>query len=288
VGVDDADAMLPGGFWDDAGRLHRAAWLRPLSGREEELLAGGGAAAAAVTDLLGRCLLRLGDLQPVPGDAIRRLLVADRDVLLVRLRQLTFGDDVSGDLLCPWPECGERVTISFALSELPVHEPPVRAATHTVRLAGVGDVTFRLPNGGDQEELSGWAAQAPAAALTALLARCLISVDSEPADAARVAELDPSTRATLEAEMERLAPQLESTIETKCAECGRTLVAPFDLHRCFFGDLWTDQQLLYREVHQLAFHYHWSEAEIMSMSRQKRRTYLDVLSEEIERMNDGA
>ena len=136
--MDGADAILPGGFWDADGRLHREAWLRPLTGREEELLAGAGAGstAVAVTELLGRCLSRLGGLEPVPVDVVRGLLVADREVLLLRLRQLTFGDQVSGDLICPWPECGEQVTLSFRLSELPVQEPALRAPTYTVRLPG--------------------------------------------------------------------------------------------------------------------------------------------------------
>jgi hypothetical protein len=36
---------------------------------------------------------------------------------------------------------------------------------------------------------------------------------------------------------------------------------------------------LYREVHLLAFFYHWSEAEIMGMTAKKRHLYLDLLTE---------
>ena len=63
---------------------------------------------------------------------------------------------------------------------------------------------------------------------------------------------------------------------------------PVDLHRFFFGELRTDNELLYQEVHYLAYHYHWSEAEIMAMPRTKRALYLDVLSGEIERMNGAS
>jgi hypothetical protein len=49
----------------------------------------------------------------------------------------------------------------------------------------------------------------------------------------------------------------------------------------------SNRDLLYREVHYLAYHYHWSEQEIMSMSQAKRRQYIAVLAEEIEKLNDA-
>ncbi|HEX7048849.1 MAG TPA: hypothetical protein VF188_01455 [Longimicrobiales bacterium] len=39
---------------------------------------------------------------------------------------------------------------------------------------------------------------------------------------------------------------------------------------------------LYREVHHLAFHYHWSEAEILAMTRSKRQRYLSLLAQHLE------
>jgi hypothetical protein len=240
-------------------------------------------------------VVRLGELEPPPRDVIRWLLVADRDYLLLRLRQLTFGDRVRAELVCPWAECGERVSIEFAVSDLPVHEPLERAPAHTVQLSaaaacgGDGEVGFRLPCGADQEELSWWAARDEPAALTALLARCVLRIGTaEPPGDDRVRALSPPARAEIEAAMERLAPRVDRVLETRCAECGRTFLAPFDLYRFFFGELRTDAALLYREVHHLAFHYHWNESEIMAMPRAKRRTYLDLLAEEIERLNDGA
>jgi len=41
--------------------------------------------------------------------------------------------------------------------------------------------------------------------------------------------------------------------------------------------------MLLEEVHYLAFHYHWSEKDILSMTRSKRRRYLAILAEKLER-----
>jgi hypothetical protein len=62
---------------------------------------------------------------------------------------------------------------------------------------------------------------------------------------------------------------------------------PFDVQDFFFGELRTSRDLLYREVHYLAYHYHWGEREIMDMPRQKRRIYIDILAEEMGKLNDG-
>src|SRR5205823_7046384 len=104
----------------------------------------------------------------------------------------------------------------------------------------------------------------------------------------QVAALPSAVRAAIEERMRQLTPKIEQRLEAECSECGRSFVAPFDIHRFFFGDLRTDAGLLYREVHYLAYHYHWSEQEIMAMTREKRRTYIDVLADAIEVLNDGA
>ena len=59
---------------------------------------------------------------------------------------------------------------------------------------------------------------------------------------------------------------------------------PFDPQEFFFGELRTSRDLLDREVHYLAYHYHWSEQEIMAMPRDKRRRYIVVLADELEKL----
>ncbi len=302
--MDQTTVRLPGGWWDPSGRLQRDAVLTVLTGRDEEQLSqlGRQETASLVTQVLSRCVRRLGDVSPVPAGVVRELLVADRDYLLLRLRQATFGDRIRADLFCPWAECGERMSVDFSIDELPVRESARKGPVYEMTLspmalagsAGAGDlaggeVAFRLPTGADQEELSGLLASDEARALTLLLARCIERLGARATpDADAVAGLSGLARAEIEAEMLRAAPAVEREIETACAECRRAFTTPVDLRRFFFGELRTDNELLYREVHYLAYHYHWSEAEIMAMPRTKRALYLDVLSGEIERMNGAS
>ncbi|MFE5689639.1 hypothetical protein [Streptomyces sp. NPDC056512] len=280
--------LLPGGYWDGDGQLHRQFELTAMTGREEELLVGGEiGSASVVTEVLSRCLRALGTISPVPPEVVRGLLVADRQFLLLQLRKVAFGDRIRGSLFCPWPDCARRVSLDFSLTEVPVEEASHRAPVHSMTLsadalgddeAACAEVHFRLPNGFDQEELSGLLAENEARALTLLLSRCIVRIGPHtPPGDRRVAALSPRARAEVEEQMERLAPKVEQTMETECAECTRAFLVPFDVQRFFFGDLRAGAALLYREVHHLALHYHWSEREIMDLTRDKRRTYIDVL-----------
>jgi hypothetical protein len=297
--------MLPGGYWDPAGVLHREFELSVLTGRDEELLAQTkyDGSAALVTAVLSRAVSRLGAMRPIGEDAVRELLVADRQYLLLKLRQSTFGDMVRANLFCPWPSCGNRVSMEFKIDDFPVDEPGERAPFYTMMLsfqaAGAepedpGDelrrrVRFRLPNGADQEALSPLLARNEAEALSLLLARTIQNLGhASPPSVEDVTALSSLARAEIEAEMERVAPKVELTIETKCPECGRGFLVPFDLQRFFFGELRTDVDLLYRQVHYLAYHYHWAENEIMTMAGSKRQRYVELLADEIERLNHGA
>src|SRR6478736_8321525 len=201
------DGTLPGGYWDTEGVLHRSYKLAPLSGREEEMLlqTSGRPSAELVTEVLARGIASVGEISPVPERVTQQMLVGDRQFLLLRLRQATFGDHVRAGLICPWPDCGQRVTIEFALSDVPVVESVDKGPMYALQLsaqAANGDrrVAFRLPTGADQEEVAGWLPVNEARALTLLLERCV----EDGAD--RVPGFSPLARAEIEERMRQLAP----------------------------------------------------------------------------------
>jgi hypothetical protein len=292
--MDHITGLLPGGWWDASGHRHRAVEVRALTGHEEETLvrAEGADTPAAVSAVLSACLVRLGDDAPVGRDIVGALSVGDRDYLTMLLRRVTFGDVVRVHVSCPWAGCAEPVTVEVSLADLPVREAAVEGPVHTVRLRaaddGPGEVDVRLPDGRDQEELTGLALRDGTAATAALLARIVRRIGTDPAPSPEaVAALTPRARAEVEAELERVAPALEPDVDVVCAGCGRGFVVPLDVRACFFGELRAEQRVLHRDVHFLALHYHWSEAAILAMSRPRRQTYLDLLTEEIERRDDA-
>lgn len=257
---------LPGGLTLDEGRCLTRAVLRPLLGREEEWLAHAAHAPSAVrvTRLLSSCLISL-DGEPVTTGLVRKLLVGDRDYLMLQLRRLSVGDEVNAVLTCP--ACSAAMDVSFQASEVLEEWRSQKAWSHTIA-AGDREIRFRLPTGGDQEDLLG---RNPEEAAEELLDRCILDEGGRP--------LSSEERTAVVDEMERLAPRVELELDLACPECSHSFVAPFDTTTFFFDEMRVNSRQLLREVHTLAFYYHWSESEILGLRRARRREYLGLLSE---------
>lgn len=295
---DERLLVLPGGYLDERGELHREVQLAPLTGRDEEalaLLAPGTAAAAAVTALLTRCVRRVGTIERVDAALVRELLVCDRDYLILWLRSFTLGPRVNAVLKCSSSECGKLMNVRFSLDELRFERRAARSRFFTTRLSspvsserGVASdearlVEFRLPTGADQEALAEVFRADEALALRLLLARIVRRVGAvTDVDEALIAALPAGAREEIAEEMRRVSPQIDIEVEGACPECGTPCSTRFDIAGFFIAEMRGNLHTLEREVHFLAFRYHWSEQEILSLTRRKRQRYVELLREELE------
>jgi hypothetical protein len=283
--MDAVEVVLPGGFPDDAG-WQRTAILRPLSGADEAYLADLPPAppAARTTALLARCLGRLGSREGVSPDDVRALTVGDREALLLHLRRLAFGERLACVLVCPAEACGEKMDLDLHISDLlvPPYDWTGRAFNAVLSDDEGGDgyrVRFRLPTGADQEAAATLARTDPEAAVTLVLERCVERVTDGAGREVPVTALPPAVVAALSAAMAERDPQAETIVELVCPECEAAFTAPFDAADYLHRELRDHGRAVYREVHQLALAYHWSETEILAMTRPRRRLYLGLLAE---------
>ena len=266
--------LLPGGLVLAEDRCLREAELQPLSGYEEEWLAQHSAAPSAVvvTKLLSACVVRLDDAMPT-RDLIRQLLVGDRDYLMLQLRRMTLGDQFQAVFTCP--ACDAKMDISFPADNVPIERRPQTVVSYTLHLSVPEQeghtIRFRLPTGGDQEAVLGMDSQV---AVEALFNRCIIDDGGVP--------LSPEERRAVIDAMDRLAPQCEVELDLTCPECSHTFLALFDITTFFFHEMRIQENQLLREVHLLAWYYHWSEADILRLRRDRRRAYLGLLSEALQ------
>jgi hypothetical protein len=278
--MDFADVEMPGGTRLE-GSWRRDAVLRPLTGRDEAFLLEQASAltpAARTTATLARCLRRLGPISTVTSDIVGSLSVGDREALLLHLRRLTLGDTMSCMLKCP--ACGEKLDLALDISELLLPSYPLACEVHETQVRtddAVYRVRFRLPNGDDQERSAALAVSAPDAAAELILRRCIHEIidqqTGEPAQAVPVAVAD-----ALAGKMAELDPQAEILLDLVCADCGVSFQTPFDVADYFFQEIRGRDSDLHRDVHLLAFHYHWSERDILRLTRRKRLLYLELLS----------
>jgi hypothetical protein len=273
---------LPRGHWID-GVCHRQAQLRPLTGEDEAFLFDSGEfllPAQRTTALLARCLVQLGPLQEVTPDTVRSLTVGDREALLLQLRRLTLGDRLQSVLSCPRGSCGKKMDLELKTDDVLV--PPYSSTDerHQMTVADNGanyTVFFRPLTGTDVEAAASVARTDLGAAADQLLRRCVVSVDCD--NGQPVDELPAVVTETLPARLSEADPQAELMLDLTCPECGQGFTALLDVGTYFFQEIAAGIRRLYRDVHLLAFYYHWSEAEILGMTCRKRQRYLGLLAE---------
>lgn len=277
---------LPGGWFTEGG-LQRTARLRALRGFDELFLAeetGSLIPAARVTALLTRVIESLGELRPVGREAVQALTAGDREALLLHLRRLTFGERLSCLVRCAQPACGEKLDLDLRVADLLAHayadvqrhyEDILNADSTRYR------VRYRLPNGADQEAVATIACEDAERAARTLLSRCIVEIEALDAPHAAPDPLPAALVDALAPVMAARDPQAEIELRLHCPACGASFTALFDTAQYLFRELTAGGADLYREVHQLAFHYHWSEKAILSLSGDKRRRYLGLLAESL-------
>lgn len=215
---------------------------------------------------------------------VRSLTIGDRDALMLHLRRITLGESLDCILTCPRKGCGEKMDLSLNAGDLilrPYCRPQLWHKVSIIEDGQCYEVRFRLPNGGDQEVAALQAVESPGTAIDLLLRRCVSSVTTDEG-----AIMDGIPRAIYQQLSEAMAgldPQAEIILKMICPECNHGFSAAFDPSEYLIHEL-TENTLdrLYREVHLLAYHYRWSEAEILGMTSRKRRRYIELLEETLE------
>lgn len=255
--------MLPGGICRN-GTVETSYRFKAVDGALElaiaEANAHGDSVPEQVTAVLTAALSRLGG-QVVDEQTVAELCVADRQYLMRRLAEHFGLGDQWFSQQCS--HCGEPFDFQLNPMDLPVKpkgqgypEAQLDVAGHSIR--------FRVPNGEDQVLMSELQAGANAAAMAAQL--CL-TPDQLPNP------LSDAQLTEIESAIEAVAPEVADSVQLDCPECGQlneVLISPYRL-------LSRDFSRVFHEVHTLAWHYHWSEGEIMAMPQQRRQLYLKLI-----------
>lgn len=265
---------LPGGLVEHGQR--RRDWaFHPLTGALELALAEAADDAqdtpGAVTAVLSQALARLAGEPPRPH-RVAALCLADRQFLMRQLAQHL--DEDPGAPTPQWlssrcPACGAHFDFALDLAALPVTE--AGPGYPWAELAGEDGVTrrFRLPVGADLSEL----ARQPDDTVEAwLLQRLAESPDTLPlGEPAQIG----AWAARVEAALDAIAPALVLQVQAACPECGTAHAVDLDP----YGALRHRPDTLLLQVHRLAWHYHWSEAEILALPRPRRLRYLQLIDQ---------
>jgi hypothetical protein len=264
--VAEAEVTLAAGVWREGTRV-RDARVRAPTVEEERALFEECAPllpAERVTVLLGRCA-EVGGESGV--DAARELSAGDRVALLIELRRLVAGDEMPCVLDCPWSDCGERLEVELDAAEL-VAEAAGGGPGGKLDFGGER-LAFRLPTGADEERAARTALEAdPEVAARELMGACLV----DPPDS-----LPTGLEDALGAAVAQADPHVEITLALSCPACGRESEVELDVASYLWCELEMRLARLDREVHLLASHYGWSEAEILALGERRRARYIELV-----------
>jgi len=274
---------IPHGYLTD-GILRHEVCLRELRGEDIVFLSDechGLIPAQWTTEVLMRCVTRLGPGRPTYAE-VRSLTLGDREALLLHLRRLTWGEHLRCVLTCPLPGCHEKLDLDLRVGDLLVHPYDDVVELYERRLVGADGhtalVRFRLPTGSDQEISSVLAVSDASAAVDVMLEKCVESVVFS--DGRALPKLSSELVDQLSVCMAECDTQAEIKLEVTCTACEGTFTALFNSADFILQELQEESRILYREIHQLAHHYHWSPKDILEMSTKRRRRFLKQLEEE--------
>lgn len=269
---------------DSNRQLPREVIVEPLTGRDEAQLTGGSrqwSLPAWVTRLLGDKVVSRG--RPIGAEAAARLPVVDRDLLILHLRMLTFGREIWGLTRCPRATCKVKLDFTFDLAslELPPDHEKGPTSGRVANAAGSLDFSFRQPDGLDQEAIAELVFSDPYLAWLTLMSRCIVRWEGQDSlTAEKLGELPRDLLQELDQIMAAKTASLDWDIEFTCDECGRRFVKVLDIQSYFWQELQFSSRDIFEEVHRLAYFYHWSETDILSLTRWKRRLYLGFINQQ--------
>lgn len=151
--------------------------VRELTGADEEALARvqGGTFSRWMATMLELAIEKIDD-KPADVDAVGKLLVGDRDFLMLAIRKVTWGPEIElTGVECD--NCGEAFDPIVHTDDIPIKtlQSPSEA-NFTVDLRNGRTASVRLPNGHDQAVYLGKDDMSNAQRNTLLLQRCVTSI----------------------------------------------------------------------------------------------------------------
>jgi hypothetical protein len=262
--------QLPGGLLQD-GRLRRDFRFRTVTGELERLFSESGHHCRSLPEQISVVLeAGLDEVAGMPADAslVRSLSAGDRLFLILQLETLVYPEPRWVTAKCSG--CGELIQFLVAPGDFPVVEAGPGYPSMPVCLH-IGDLDLRVPTGADEEAVAQEGDEQRG--LQLLLSRVL-SREGGEVDISLLTQDDLDQINRL---LDNASPHVGTAAQVACPHCGEHQEIAID--PCDW--LAAEGDALDRDIHTLAFHYHWSEREILQLPRRRRERYLELIDRDL-------
>ena len=217
----------------------------------------------------GREALLLATAAPeLSGEA---LTVGQRNAVLLEVHARAFGERLDGFVRCP--ACDEALEVSLGAAEVRAilaAEPSF--GEHALVHDGYA-LRFRLVTCADLDDAAG--AEDVDEARRVLVERCVLEARRED-EPVRAEDLPEDVVVTLADRLARLDPQADISLAISCPECEHEWRAALDAASFLWSRVSLAARRLLEEVHVLAASYGWTETDVLTLSRRRRRMYLEL------------
>ena len=201
------------------------------------------------------------------------LSVGQRDALLLRLREITFGPSLECFAACL--QCGERLEFTMDVPGILAAHSEEQIGQDIAVEVNEYTVVLRLPNSLDLAAIAAY--NDVEMARDEIVRRCVLRASRDEIKMA-VEELPHEVVEPVVAHMAELDPLSEVRFDVQCSECGHNWPIFFDIVSYFWAEIAAQARRLMHEVHTLARAYAWHETDILAMSARRRRNYLSMVS----------
>lgn len=222
-----------------------------------------------------RALILLAWAKPEMSVAeLTQLSIGQRDAQLLTLREQLFGAQMESIAACP--ECRETLELTINIGDIRAEDGSEIArplAPNFLELDGY-EVSFRAPNSEDLDSIA--ACRDSTEARDKLLARCAFEIRrdglEESAD-----RLPANVIAALNERVAQVDRQANVQLNLTCPACSHRWLTAFDIASFLWSEITDWAQRLLGEIHTIASAYGWRETDILGMSAQRRRFYLEMI-----------
>ena len=217
---------------------------------------------------LQRALTMLSIARPGSNrEQLGALPISERNLLLLRLHDLSFGPLLCAFGICP--ACGERLEFAVPVAEMAARLES-RSPASPITWSETGR-RYRLRPVTTDDLLASLDLPDMSAAQECLLSRCL---EASPAHESHQPSASPATLQKFE--QLHVAAELSCVIE--CPGCSSHEFLDLDVARFLWAEVRNAARRLLGEIHELASAYGWSEQAIARMGAGRRGAYLEMVS----------
>ena len=214
-------------------------------------------------------LLLAPELPHLTMRQLAALSLGRRNAYLLRMREGMLG--VNLDAMTECPRCGTTLEFSFDLRSICRQDPHVSVERDYILETNGYEIRYRPLNSHDLALLGGSTSLSDARAL--LIRQSVVSAGYESLSI-HADSLPDTVLTDLADSLSECDPQMDTQILMNCPDCSLEWSVALDVVSFFWRELEVLAHRFLGEVNILARVYGWSESAILSLSSNRRQTYL--------------